>query len=113
MRVTAPREIREPEDLAFLSTAHRARKRLEIDLTDVEWISPLGVVAVLATCLRADEASLHATVELPENLAARTYLAQIGLVAELARCDWTVPDNIDIDPNADIGPHLPVSRLTS
>ena len=113
MRVTAPAQIREPEDLAFLSAAALDEERLEIDLTDVEWISPLGVVAVLTTCLRADEASLHATVELPENRAARTYLAQIGLVAELARCDWRVPDNIDIDPNADIGPHLPVSRLTT
>ena len=113
MRVTAPAQIREPEDLAFLSATALDEERLEIDLTDIEWISPLGVVAVLATCLRADEASLHTTVELPENLAARTYLAQIGLVAELARCEWTVPDNIDIDPNADIGPHLPVSRLTT
>ena len=113
MRVTAPKEIREPEDLKFLSTAHRARKRLEIDLRKVQWISPLGVVAVLASCLRADESSLDATVHLPENRAARTYLAQIGFFTELARYDWTVPDDIDIDPNADIGPHLPVSRLTT
>ncbi len=85
MRVTAPAQIREPEDLAFLSTAHRARKRLEIDLTDVEWISPLGVVAVLATCLRAEASALGVAVCLPHNREVRTYLAQIGLVAELAR----------------------------
>ena len=113
MKVVAPTQIREPQDLKFLSTAHHAQDSLEIDLADVEWISPLGVVAVLATCLRADESSLDATVHLPKNRAARTYLAQIGFLQELARYDWTVPDDIDIDPNADIGPHLPVSRLTT
>ena len=113
MKVVAPTHIREPEDLAFLSTAHLAQDTLEIDLTDVEWISPLGVVAVLATCLRADASSPDATVFLPENPEARAYLAQIGFLQELEQHDWAVPDDIDIDPNADIGPHLPVSRLTT
>ncbi len=113
MKVVAPTEIREPEDLAFLSTAHQARKRLEVDLADVEWISPLGVVAVLATCLRADESSLDATVHLPENRAARTYLAQIGFLQELEQHDWAVPDDIGVGPNTAIRPHLPVSRLTT
>lgn len=157
MRVTAPPQIREPEDLAFLSAAPDGEP-LEIDLTDVEWISPLGVVAVLATCLRADNASLDATVYLPESRETRTYLARIGLLDELARYGWTftnaghvehriaeggrhgwtdyvgididpltgltsltgnmLPDqvtvlDIGIDPNISIGPHLPVSRLTT
>lgn len=133
MKLIAPPQIREPEDLAFLSTANRARKQLEIDLTDVEWISPLGVVAVLATCLRADEASLGATVYLPEHREARTYLAQIGLLQELERYGWVlardIPEemalaqtewrgwpesrDIDIEPEATFAPHLPVSRLSS
>ncbi len=135
MRVTAPTEIREPEDLAFLSTAHQARKRLEVDLTDVAWISPLGAVAVLATCLRADTSALDTTVVyLPENRGVRTYLHQIGLLAELAKAEWVLtklssPEDvavaqtemrdrpeltdIDIDPDVNIGPHLPVSRLTT
>ena len=134
MRVTAPREIREPEDLAFLSTAHRARKRLEIDLTDVEWISPLGVVAVLATCLRAEASALGVAVCLPHNREVRTYLGHIGLLRELDRSNWTLTrrpspeevdptqrepyywseiEDIEIDPDATFAPHLPVSRLTT
>ncbi|MXW25824.1 MAG: hypothetical protein F4Z77_05945 [Dehalococcoidia bacterium] len=87
MRVTAPPQVREPEDLSFLSTAHLAEGALEIDLTDVEWISPLGVVAVLATCLRADR-TLGPIVNLPTNLEARTYLAQIRLLDEISRHGW-------------------------
>ena len=113
MKVVAPTEIREPEDLAFLSTAHRARKRLEIDLGAVEWIFPLGVVAVLATCLRADAASLHTTVYLPEKRDVRTYLAQVGFLGELERRDWAVDEDIDIDLTAEIEPCLTVSRVTT
>lgn len=133
MRVTAPREIKGPEDLAFLSTAHLADDSLEIDLTDVEWISPLGVVAALATCLRADRDTLDATVYLPESREVRTYLAAIGLLEEVERHGWSLQRNIpeelvvvqapgtgwsqsldlDIDPEANFAPHLPVSGLSS
>jgi hypothetical protein len=135
MKVTAPPQIREPEDLAFLSTAHRARRSLEIDLTDVEWMSPLGVAAVLATCLRADEAELETNVVyLPESLRTRTYLDKVGLVKELDRAEWTLtvggsPQDIAdlqmelpiwsavrdtaVDPEMTIGAHLPVSRMTT
>lgn len=133
MRVTAPREIKEPEDLSFLSTAHLAEGALEIDLTDVEWISPLGVVAVLATCLRADQETLDATVHLPENLEVSTYLAAIGLLEEVERHGWSlqrdVPEEVlpgqtpgtgwtqsldlHIDAEAQFAPHLPVSRLAT
>ena len=158
MKVVAPTQIREPQDLKFLSTAHHAQDSLEIDLADVEWISPLGVVAVLATCLRADESSLEATVHLPENRSARTYLVTIGLLDELTLHGWALTsdglldqqlaeagrlgwsrhgdidieafaatsfipqggpsiqgtvDDIDIDPDMRIGPHLSVSRLTT
>ena len=133
VRVTAPREIKTPEDLAFLSTAHLAENDLEIDLTDVEWISPLGVVAVLATCLRADRETLDTTVDLPESREVRTYLAAIGLLDEVERHGWSLQSNVpeelvamqvpgtawtqsldlDIDPEATFAPHLPVSRLAS
>ncbi len=113
MKLLGPPQIREPQDLAFLSTAHRARKELEIDLRNVEWVAPLGVVAVLATCLRADQASLDATVYLPENEEVRSYLAQIGFLRELERNGWTVPDDAELDSSKGIGPHLPVSRLTT
>lgn len=113
MKVTAPSQIREPEDLAFLSTAHRARKELEIDLSKVEWISPLGVVAVLTTCLRASGAALAATVDPPRNDDVSAYLFQIGFAAELERNGWTGPDASGASGVAAIGPHLPVSRLTT
>ncbi len=133
MRLTAPSRIEAPEDLAFLSTAHLADDSLEIDLTEVEWISPLGVVAALATCLRADREALDATVYLPESREVRTYLAAIGLLEEVERHGWSLQRNIpeelvvlqvpgtgwsqsldlDIDPEANFAPHLPVSGLSS
>lgn len=51
VKITAPARIREPRDLFFLGRAVRARKRLEIDLAEVEWVSPAGVAALLAACL--------------------------------------------------------------
>ena len=113
MKVTAPPQIRELEELAFLSTAHRAREHLEIDLRKVEWISPLGVVAVLATCLRASRAELAATVYPPRNEDVFAYLVQIGFAAELERNGWTGPGDSETTDTAAIGPHLPVSRLTT
>jgi len=133
MRLTAPSRIDDPEDLAFLSNAHLADDSMEIDLTDVTWISPLGVVAVLATCLRADRETLDATVELPESREVRTYLADIGLLDEVERHGWSLQRNIpeelvvaqapgtawtqtldlDINPEVTLAPHLPVSGLAS
>lgn len=97
MRVTAPPRIREPKDLAFLSTAHLAEGVLEVDLTDVEWISPLGVVAVLATCLRADDLEVEASLALPESRAALTYLSEIQLLDELAARGWSLASTGLID----------------
>ena len=113
MKVVAPTQIREPQDLKFLSTAHHAQDSLEIDLADVEWISPLGVVAVLATCLRASRAELAATVDPPRHGDVFTYLVQIGFAAELERNGWTGPDDSETADTAAVGPRLPVSRLTT
>ena len=91
------------------------------------------MVAVLATCLRANEESQGATVFLPENRGTRTYLAAVGLLDELTVRGWTltnddVPDDriaiagrqgwseygdIDIDPDLTFAPYLPVSRLAT
>lgn len=127
VKIAAPALIREPLDLSFLGVAARARKRLEIDLGAVEWISPAGVAALLAACLGASfRPALEATVLLPESREVRTYLAQIGFLATLERngWGWDGPDNddpggngwteietLDIDPALSIGPHLPVTRL--
>lgn len=110
VKITAPALIREPLDLSFLGRA-AARKRLEIDLGAVEWISPTGVAALLAACLGADTYVLDATVLLPESREVRTYLAQIGFLAELERNGWG-RDDPDTEPDAAIGPHLPVTRLS-
>lgn len=130
VKITAPAHIREPRDLFFLGRAVRARKRLEIDLADVEWVSPAGVAALLAACLGASvRPALETTVHLPESREARTYLARIGFLAELERNGWdritpseiddpdidrwAEVDTLDIDPAIAIGPHLPVTRLTT
>lgn len=113
MRLTAPARLHEPLDLSFLGDAARARDGLEIDLGGVEWVSPAGVAGLLATCLGADTNVLGATVLLPESREVRTYLGQIGFLAELERNGWVGDGEPDLDPAAAIGPHLPVTRLTT
>ena len=137
MRLTAPARLREPLDLSFLGRAARERDGLEIDLGGVEWVSPAGVAGLLAACLGASANALDATVLLPESREVRTYLARIGFLAELERNGWewgkgiiatevddpdgngwigietTELDTLDIDPALSIGPHLPVTRLTT
>ena len=113
VKIAAPARIREPRDLFFLGRAVRARKRLEIDLAEVEWVSPAGVAALLAACLGADTYALDATVLLPESREARTYLARIGFLAELERNGWVGDGDPEVEPDAVIGPHLPVTRLTT
>lgn len=113
MRLTAPARLREPLDLSFLGAAAHARDGLEIDLGGVGWVSPAGVAGLLATCLGADTNVLGATVLLPESREVRTYLGQIGFLAELERNGWVGDGEPDLDPAAAIGPHLPVTRLTT
>ena len=72
MRVT-PLAIREPQSVG----ARLTEGALEIDLTEVEWISPLGVVAVLATCLRADR-TLGPTVNLQRTWSRRRSTVMAG-----------------------------------
>lgn len=132
MRLAAPARIREPLDLSFLGGAARARDGLEIDLGEVEWVSPAGVAGLLAACLGASANALDATVLLPESRTVRTYLGQIGFLTELERNGWewgngiiatevddpdeswwTEIESLDIDPALSIGPHLPVTYLTT
>ena len=113
MRLTAPARLREPLGLSFLGRAARERDGLEIDLGGVEWVSPAGVAGLLAACLGADTNVLGVTVLLPESREVRTYLAQIGFLAELERNGWVGDGEPDLDPVAAIGPHLPVTRLTT
>ena len=114
VKITAPARIREPRDLFFLGRAAHARKRLEIDLADVEWVSPAGVAALLAACLGASvRPALEATVHLPESRMVRAYLGQIGFLAELERNGWVGDGDPEVEPDAAIGPHLPVTRLTT
>lgn len=88
MQIVAPHELRSVADLAFLAGANRARAQLTIDLSQVTWISPLGVVSILATSMRARDIALGCTVLLPEDRHARLYLGAIGLNRELEAQGW-------------------------
>lgn len=113
MRLAAPARIREPLDLSFLGRAARARTRLEIDLGGVEWVSPAGVAGLLAACLGASANALDATVLLPQSRTVRTYLGQIGFLAELERNGWAGEGEPEPAADAAIGPHLPVMPVTT
>jgi hypothetical protein len=99
--------------LTFLTDACLARKALDLDLAPVEWFSPLGVVAVLAACLRAQEGGLRVSVRVPDHPNVRAYLAQVGFYAELRRRGWFVGQDLLPDPAAPGAACLPVSSLST
>src|SRR6185312_6385802 len=78
----APKEVREAFDIRCFVLPNGTGNAL-IDLSAVEWISPLGVVALLARCLMATTEGVQIVVKLPSNQRARTYLSRIGFYAAL------------------------------
>lgn len=113
MKLIAPREVREPADIRFLGGGARARTNLVLDLTAVEWISPLGVVAVLATALGAQHRHIRVTVIAPSNRIARTYLERIGFWQELKRQGWDADADLDLAEDYQVGACIPVAPLST
>jgi anti-sigma regulatory factor (Ser/Thr protein kinase) len=110
----APTRIQGPGDIAFLCPAARARKTLSIDLSPVTWISPLGVVALLSTCLRAADRKLRTVkVMLPLEPQVAQYVREIGFVAELMNNGWIGDPGTTGDAIAPIAPRVQVMPLTS
>jgi anti-sigma regulatory factor (Ser/Thr protein kinase) len=113
LKVKAPATVREPEHVLFLSPGFRARKALHVDLSELTWISPLGVVAVLSCCLAAQGRGLPVDVDVPDSAAVRTYLAHVGFYAELDRKGWAVDGDLAIDPDYTVGGCLSVASLNT
>lgn len=76
-------------DILFLAAAGRARKELLLDLTPLEWVSPMGIVAILATALASAERNLTVDILMPTGVAP--FLEHIGFIAELRRRNWSAP----------------------
>lgn len=113
MKVLAPSRIVDPASILFLSPGLRARKALAIDLTRVEWISPLGVVSILSVALCASARGLSVSVVAPRNQAARTYLDRIGFWAELRHQGWQAPGEMALAEEYEVQACIPVTPLTS
>ncbi len=109
MRVAAPETVREAIDLDFLARASAARTSLDVDLGELRWVSPLGIVALLATCLSRRDREIRVT--LPRDPGVRRYLHQVGFAGELLREGW-VHDGADTEVvPPDLKVCLPVTRL--
>lgn len=108
----APKEIRSAPDVrcfAFPNGATQSR----VDLSEVEWISPLGVVALLAQCLMATSKGVVVTVSLPADRAVRSYLSRIGFYAALRSQGVPVDEeSLDLDQDYSVRACLPVTRVT-
>ena len=113
MRIVAPSTIRDAQDVLFLCRAFGARKTLDLDLSGVTWVSPLGVVAVLASALSARAKNAQVGVELPRERTARTYLHHIGFVAELVRQGFHPDGEPDVDDAYEVETCLPVASLAT
>jgi anti-sigma regulatory factor (Ser/Thr protein kinase) len=111
MQIQAPQVIRKPADLGFLCAANRSRRHLDINLNGVTWISPMGVVAVLSTCLAATARGIAARVILPSDQTARTYLERVGLYDELGRQGWAMDGDADLDAGYAVAGCVPVHPL--
>ena len=106
-----PTELRTVADLAFLSADRRAGD-LTIDLHDVRWVAPAGVVALLAQCLGAQRAGRRAAVRLPRDPAVLAYFDGIGMYDELVVNGWSVAPGARAPAAYRIHHHVPVMRIT-
>ncbi len=114
MKVVAPSQFRNEDDLAFLAPTFRARKTLEIDLGPVTWISPLGVVSLLAACLSAaGKGKVAVRVLPPDDEAVRRYLGAVGSTGELIKRQWQVGKRATAEAVADFDICLPVTALSN
>ncbi len=108
----APKEIRSATDVrcfAFPNAATESR----VDLSEVEWISPLGVVALLAQCLMATSKGIVVTVRLPADRSVRSYLSRIGFYAALRSQGVPVEEeSLALDPAYSVRACLPVTKVT-
>lgn len=108
----APPTIREARDLAFFlyppGTTH-----LLVDLQPVAWISPVGVVALLALCHRAERDGLQELeIVAPRDALPREYLSAIGFVASIEKQGGTLRGNVGSAGHSSIEGCLPVARVT-
>lgn len=109
--LTIPAEIREPLDAACFVFPEEAGA-VRIDMRRVRWIAPVGVVALLARCLR--DSAKDVEVALPESREVRSYLGTIGFYRALR--DQGVPvdeGGFDLDPHYAARPHLPLTKVTT
>jgi hypothetical protein len=80
----APTRVCDAKDLEFLWFPEEQEGRVYIDLSGVEWMTPLGVVALLARCMAERNATnRQLVVVLPTNAQVRTYLERIGFYKAL------------------------------
>ena len=108
----APKEVREAFDIRCFVLPNGTGNAL-IDLSAVEWISPLGVVALLARCLMATTEGVQIVVKLPSNQRARTYLSRIGFYAALRQQGVNIyEEGFGLDNAYEVRACLPVTRVT-
>lgn len=111
--LTIPAEVREPLDAACFVFPREARA-VHIDMRDVRWIAPVGVVALLAQCLQSRDLETDVRVLLPRSREVRSYLRAIGFYRALR--DQGVPVDegaFDLDPQYAARPHLPLTKVTT
>jgi len=109
--LSAPGELRTVADLAFLG-ADRRTGDLDIDLQDVRWVAPAGVVALLAQCLGAQRVGRRAAVRLPRDPDVLAYFDRIGMYDELVENGWSVAPGALAPADYRIHHHVPVMRIT-
>ena len=111
--LTIPAEVREPLDAACFVFPEEARA-VRIDMRGVRWIAPVGVVALLAQCLRSRDLETDVRVLLPRSREVRSYLRAIGFYQALR--DQGVPVDegaFDLDPQYAARPRLPLTMVTT
>lgn len=113
IRLAAPPQIRDASDVRFFTYPSDAAGLL-VDLSGVEWISPVGVVALLALCRNAEQVDGigDVTILVPQNTVAKEYLSAIGFHAALRDMGGTLEGDVGSATSASIAACLPVTLVT-
>lgn len=91
-----------PKDLAFLCEVFGAKDVVEIDLAEITWMSPLGVVAILTACLATQDKGCHVRVAPPVQPQVTAYLAGVGFFEVLRTQGWSTDDVDHVAGTADL-----------
>lgn len=113
-RFEAPEAIKEAGDVRFFMPPPDA-ERFWVDLTNLRWISPIGIVGMLALARKAESLGLsETTISTPADAVVTGYLTRVGFFDALEEIGAAVEDALKSGEHGEpIRPCLPATHVRS